>query len=128
MVKDYPPPSELSVAFAREYKAFMLASGIRGNQVAERLGRNESYVSVRVNGKRPLDTDDIDALAVLAGWNGTDLFIELARRAQAAVSSGVGSETAQSNVIPLRQHGTPADDDGLRRVAYQDTPDEGIEH
>lgn len=119
MVKDYPPLSEFTLAFAREYKAFMVANDIKGYQIAERLGRNESYVSVRVNGKRALDTQDVDVLAMLAGWSGDDLMLELARRARTA--QGIPDA---SNVVRLDDH-RQAEGDDLRAVASERSDDLG---
>jgi transcriptional regulator with XRE-family HTH domain len=73
--------SKFAIRFASEYKGFMKSAGISGAQLAEKLGRGEGYVSERINGKRAIDTNDIDALARLAeGWDGRSLMIELARR------------------------------------------------
>ncbi|KKI18745.1 MULTISPECIES: hypothetical protein [unclassified Leucobacter] len=77
--------SDFTTAFAKEYKGFMVAAGLDGQTVAKKLGRSTAYVSERVNGKRALDTEDVDALAMLVGggWTGRTLMIELARRARA---------------------------------------------
>ena len=73
-----------ALTFASEFKGFMKANGISGAQIAEVLGRGEGYVSERVNGKRALDTNDVEALASLVpGWDGLKLTIELSRRAEA---------------------------------------------
>lgn len=78
----FPQIRPFTRAFAMEYKAFMNAHGVRGAHIAAALSRGEGYVSERVNGKRPLDTEDIDVLATLVdGWTGADLTIELARKA-----------------------------------------------
>lgn len=69
----------------------MAANGVTNLHLAEILGRNDGYVSERANGKRPLDTDDVDALArTVPGWTGKSLMIELAQRARV--------ESAPSNV------------------------------
>ena len=84
----YAPIGDFSKAFAQEYKAFMVANDIKGFQIAEKLDRAIGYVSERVNGKRPLDTEDIDALAMLVpGWSGKTLMLELARRAKETLIS-----------------------------------------
>lgn len=81
MADQYPPMSAFARAFAAEYKGFMRAAGVTGAQLAAALGRNAGYVSERANGKRALDTNDVDALASLvAGWTGRTLMRELARR------------------------------------------------
>jgi len=78
----YQPIRPFGVAFAREYKGYMTSRGIKQSDIAALLGRNAGYVSERANGKRALDTDDVDALAELTGTNGRDLMIELAQRAR----------------------------------------------
>lgn len=79
----YRPLSAFAIAFAAEYKGFMVANEISNLQIAKKLSRNDGYVSERANGKRPLDTEDVDALAMLVpGWTGKELMIELARRAK----------------------------------------------
>ncbi|GBP09286.1 hypothetical protein EVAR_72579_1 [Eumeta japonica] len=132
MSRDYPPLSDFTVAFAREYKAFMVANGIKGYQVAERLGRNESYVSVRANGKRPLDTQDVDALAMLAGWSGDELMLELARRASAAGypggSVGTGMSAAPVSLAERRAARAEREEDDELAVASERTEDTGEDH
>lgn len=123
MVADprFPKTSEFTRAFAAEYKAFMTSHGVRGAQIAERLGRGEGYVSERVNGKRPLDTDDVDTLASLIdGWSGIDLMIELSRRARIAMEGPSGE------VIYGRFPGESAvSEDDLEAVARKRDPDRG---
>lgn len=132
MVKDYPPLSDFTLAFAREYKAFMVANGIKGYQIAEKLGRNESYVSVRANGKRALDTQDVDALAILAGWSGESLMLELARRASAAGHpGGAGADdhdrSATVHDLTARRELTREPVDDLRAVAAEESEDDGYD-
>jgi hypothetical protein len=82
MAAEFPPMTEFALAFAAEYKGFMKAHSVSGAQIAEVLGRGEGYVSERVNGKRALDTNDVDALASLVPeWDGLALMLELSRRA-----------------------------------------------
>lgn len=109
MVERYKPLTPFATAFAAEYKGFMRANGITNLQVAAKLQRNDGYVSERVNGKRALDTEDVDALAMLVpGWTGKALMIELARRVQSAM--------LPSNVTQLPQRG--ADVRGLVDDAF----------
>lgn len=89
MTDRYRELRPFAAAFAAEYKGFMKANGISNMQIAHKLGRNDGYVSERANGKRPLDTEDVDALAMLVpGWDGRSLMIELARRTRAAQAGG----------------------------------------
>lgn len=97
---------------------------ITGQALTDKLGRALGYVSERVNGKRALDTEDVDALAMLAGdgWTGRKLMIELARRARAAE----GEEILPENVTRLDDHRfTPVDDE--RAVASQISDDDGYD-
>lgn len=117
----YRDISAFASAFAAEYKGFMKANGITNLQLAERLGRNDGYISERANGKRPLDADDIDALASLVdGWTGRDLMIELSRRIR--VSRTPWNADHMAPVIDGRfpQNGQQ-DQAGLARVADEVT-------
>ncbi|WP_454112787.1 hypothetical protein [Microbacterium maritypicum] len=111
-----------ALAFAAEYKGFMKANNITGAQIAELLGRGEGYVSERVNGKRAIDTNDVDALASLVqGWDGLALMIELSRRAESA-------RAPRGEVIEGRfpKHDVPAPEQTpLPRVAKKKSRDRG---
>lgn len=97
----YREISEFAQSFAAEYKGFMKANSITNLQLSARLGRNDGYISERANGKRPLDADDVDALASLVpGWSGRDLMIELARRVRVSLAPETAdtSSTAKPNL------------------------------
>ena len=68
---DFREMSAFALAFATEYKKYMKAHKVRQRQIAEYLGFTEAYVSERVNGKRAIDTNDVDALAALSGTKET---------------------------------------------------------
>lgn len=80
--KEFPALRPFSVAFAAQYRGFMKSENITQQHIADLINRDRSYVSERVNALRPLDTDDVDALASLTGWTGRDLMIELSKRAR----------------------------------------------
>lgn len=104
MANQFPPMSPFAIAFADEYRGFMKSKGVTGAQIAVVLDRGEGYVSERVNGKRALDTNDVDALASLVdGWTGLELMRELARRTR---------ETSHvAPVTPIRRNvGTSTED------------------
>lgn len=84
----YPELSPFTLAFADAYRGFMKEHKVTGSALTKKLDRALGYVSERINGKRALDTEDVDALALLAGggWTGKTLMIELARRAQADIT------------------------------------------
>lgn len=93
----YRDISAFAQSFAAEFKGFMKANSVTNLQLAERLGRNDGYISERANGKRPIDADDVDALASLvSGWTGRDLMIELSRR----VRVGLAPASADSSGTP----------------------------
>ena len=113
MTERYRKISPFALAFASEYKDFMKAHGVTNLQIAAILDRNDGYVSERVNGKRALDTDDVDALAQLVpGWDGMSLLVELSRRAEAQRSPRGELVEGRFGV------GAPTEDD-LQRVASE---------
>lgn len=109
-----------ALAFAAEYKGFMRAHDVKGAQLAELLERGEGYVSERVNGKRALDINDVDALATLAGnRSGIDLLKELTRRAEIALQSGgevIHGRFGQGDV------GAPAQDEQTDELTVKQPP------
>lgn len=108
----YRELSPFASAFAAEYKGFMKANSINNLQIAQKLGRNDGYVSERANGKRPLDTEDVDALAMLVpGWDGRALMMELARRTRLARSSGELIEGRFNVPTPEQTQALAASDD-----------------
>ena len=127
----YPELSPFTTAFADAYRGFMAEFRITGKQISAKLNRNLGYVSERVNGKRALDTEDIDALAMLAGdeWTGRTLMIELARRAR-VTSEGGAEESTVSNVLRFPHTGTREYLDDELAVAQErtDDPNDSDEH
>ena len=101
----YRPLTPFASAFAAEYKGFMKANGITNLQIAGKLLRNDGYVSERVNGKRALDTEDVDALALLVpGWTGKSLMMELARRVQEARLTAEADEISNISQFRVRSN------------------------
>lgn len=118
MASDFPSMTAFALAFAAEYKGFMRAHRISGAQIAEVLNRGEGYVSERVNGKRALDTNDVDALASLVpGWDGLALMIELSRRADASRHGGEVIEAAARFGV------ASSEEDDLDAVARERDPE-----
>lgn len=115
--------SSFAQAFAAEYKGFMSANGITNLQIAKKLGRNDGYVSERASGKRPLDTEDVDALAMLVdGWTGKDLMLELARRTRETTKLAAVTPIHRSSDVPT------LNEDDLRGVARTADPEPDEEH
>ena len=94
--RDYKPLSPFAKAFAIEYKGWASGHNITLKQIADRLGRTLPYTSERANGKRALDTMDVDALAGLTGITGRDLMIELAKRTKETLRKKTDEKTARA--------------------------------
>lgn len=62
-------------------RGYIRERGIIQSALAERLDRSEGFISERLTGARPPDTDIIDATAALAGISTSRLYEELGRRA-----------------------------------------------
>ena len=89
---DFREMSAFALAFATEYKKYMKAHKVRQRQIAEYLGFTEAYVSERVNGKRAIDTNDVDALAALSGTTGRSLMIKETLRQPVSETASVASQ------------------------------------
>lgn len=83
---DFRPLTPFAKAFAVEYKGWMKGHNVTLVEIASVLGRKHPYVQERVNGRRALDTLDVDALAQLTDMQPRDLMIELSKRAKIAVA------------------------------------------
>lgn len=104
----------------------MKAHKVRQVAIAKELGVTEAYVSERVNGKRALDTDDVDALAKLTGTTGKNLMIELARLAKETVKTRTMSGEERQRIMDAKIDGgfaLAASDDPNKRIEAE-TPDE----
>lgn len=86
---DFPPITDFSVRFAAEFKGWMSANHVTQMQLATYMGRTQPYISERVNGRRAISTDEVDALASLTGVTGKDLIIELSKRAHVSLQPNV---------------------------------------
>lgn len=97
--------SDFAIAFSIEFRSYMEAHGITQVQLADALNRTQPYVSKALRGKRPLDTDDVDALARLTDTTGRSLMIELARltKEQLRQRNEVGSVADQFAKITGRK-------------------------
>ena len=123
----YNELTPFSIAFAAAYRGFMAENNVTGKDIAGKLGRNTGYISERINGKRALDTEDVDALAILAGngWDGAHLFLELVRRASEA-------NARPNNVSQFPVRDTPAEPnwdemDAGRKVAKKKSSQEELD-
>lgn len=104
----------------------MKAHKVRQVAIANALQVTEAYVSERVNGKRALDTDDVDALAKLTGTTGKNLMIELARLAKEDIKVNALSGEERQRIMDAKIDGgfaLAASDDPNKRIEAE-TPDE----
>lgn len=118
--------SAFALAFASEYKAYAKIHGVTQTQLAEYLDRVQSYVNRGMNGKRALDTDDVDALAKLTGTTGKNLMIELARLAKEDIKINTMSGEERQRIMDAKIDGglaLAASDDPNKRIEAE-TPDE----
>lgn len=119
--KDFRAVSAFALAFAEQYKKYMKAHGVKQRQIAEHMKVTEAYVSERVNGKRALDANDVDALAVLSDTTGRSLMIELARLTKEQLhrqSTGLNALADQLDKATGRKRGysLAANDDRNKEV------------
>lgn len=104
----------------------MKAHKVRQVAIANALQVTEAYVSERVNGKRALDTDDVDALAKLTGTTGKNLMIELARLAKEDIKVNAMSGEERQRIMDAKIDGgfaLAASDDPNKRIEAE-TPDD----
>ncbi|WP_276318932.1 helix-turn-helix domain-containing protein [Bifidobacterium pullorum] len=104
----------------------MKAHKVRQVAIANALQVTEAYVSERVNGKRALDTDDVDALAKLTGTTGKNLMIELARLAKEDIKVNALSGEERQRIMDAKIDGgfaLAASDDPNKRIEAE-TPDD----
>jgi len=80
--------SERMSAFSRDFAAairgVMKEHGVRQHDLVTYLGKSGGYVSGRISGKNPIDTDIIDAVGELAGLDTVALMAEITRRLASA--------------------------------------------
>jgi transcriptional regulator with XRE-family HTH domain len=81
MTKPEQAPSRFSQDFAKQVRDLMDEHGITQVAVSKRLGRAQSFVSERVGGVRPVDTDTLEAIAsLIPGMTMNRLMEEVMRR------------------------------------------------
>ena len=75
---ELPPLGGFASLFAQVVKEAIDAAGISGSELGRRLGRAQSYASLRLNGRRAWDLYEVDAIADMLGVS-TDELIDRAR-------------------------------------------------
>lgn len=76
---EMPEMGEFARAYARAVRAAVDAAGLSGSEVARRLGRAQSYASVRLQGRKAWTLDELDDIAHILGMEPEDL-LDRARR------------------------------------------------
>lgn len=100
MVKkeDSRPVGAFSRAISAEVKGLMASKGITQKQFADAIGRNQGYISERVNGIKAFSIDELDIFADLINVDSATLLTLVARRVE---DQNVGGE--RETVDPPRQ-------------------------
>lgn len=65
--EDLPEMGSYAQAVARSIAAALARESVSGSAVARHLGRAQSYVSYRINGRLAWTTDEVDQVATLLG-------------------------------------------------------------
>lgn len=86
------PISLFSQRLAAALRGYIRENGIRQSDVAERSGRSVGFVSARLTGHAPVDSDILDATAELAHVSTRQLVDELNRRAEERPRDGGGEQ------------------------------------
>lgn len=60
---ELPPLGGFAQAYARAVRDAVAAAGVSGNQLSKRMGRAQSYVSLRLQGRRAWTLDELDEIA-----------------------------------------------------------------
>lgn len=81
MVKnsEMPELGSYAQAVANAVKAATEDAGVSGASIARHMGRAQSYVSTRIQGRRAWITDEVDTIAVLIGVDVDDLWASAQR-------------------------------------------------
>jgi transcriptional regulator with XRE-family HTH domain len=69
-------------AVAAEIRAIAGRENLAQRGIAKTLGRSQGYVSTRMNGLDPFNTDDLDNIAELVNMTGAELMLEVIRGAR----------------------------------------------
>lgn len=70
---ELPQMGAYAKAVADAVKVAVEAAGISGSGLARRLGKAQSYVSLRLNGRKAWNTEEVDQIAAILGTDPFDL-------------------------------------------------------
>lgn len=62
---ELPELGSFATACAIAVRDAVAGAGISGNELSKRMGRAQSYVSLRLQGRRAWTLDELDAIAVI---------------------------------------------------------------
>ena len=81
MVKnsELPERGSYAQAVAKAVKAATDEAGVSGAAIARHMGRAQSYVSTRIQGRRAWTTDEVDSIAKLINADVDDLWASARR-------------------------------------------------
>lgn len=116
-------PSEFTRAVGAEVRGFIRSRGLSQTDVADQLGRSQSYVSLRVNGKAAFDMDDVDGIAKLMGLDGVEFLQRVAKRVaeDRAVTDELSDRRARiAAASDTRPHAAYDSNDGIPESATED--------
>lgn len=60
---ELPPLGGFAQAYASAVRDAVAAAGVSGNQLSKQMGRAQSYVSLRLQGRRAWTLDELDEIA-----------------------------------------------------------------
>ena len=78
---ELPPLGGFASLFARYVKRAADEAGLSGSEIGRRLGRAQSYASLRLNGRKAWTLDELDAIADMLGITPAEL-VERARASE----------------------------------------------
>lgn len=74
-----PKPGKFAVAISDEIRLAMTRHRVSGSQVAEMIGRSQSYISKRLRNEAAFSSDDIESICLALGEDLLALVIRAAR-------------------------------------------------
>jgi transcriptional regulator with XRE-family HTH domain len=80
--EELSPVSAFAQHVAQKVRGLTAENGLTQMHVATRLGRAQSYVSNRMQGRQAWTTNDLDAIAGMMGMTGMQLLEEVSRRSR----------------------------------------------
>jgi transcriptional regulator with XRE-family HTH domain len=111
------PVSAFSRSFALHLRGVMAERNIKQQAVAALLDKSKGYVSEHTSGKRPVDSDLLDAVAEVGNMESHDLIAEIARRMSTNVPLRGHAETTAETIDRTERERRAEMDDAERTSA-----------